>query len=350
MDEVPETFHLSQRLGSITRRQLQAALDRFDAGTLLDAEPIPFGLFGQNVVLKTDRGEYVLRCWSHYPWQFPKERFFARLLHERTAVPVPWPYQVETSTEIFGWDFALMPALPDLRLADPAVRASLSAEDESGIARALGEVLAELHGAQLPLAGEYGLAADGIVPLDVPWPERIAGQVRHSLAAARRHSDRTTKADVTWVESILADASNALAVPFVPVPIHGDFAWNNTLAERTETGWRISGVVDLMNMYIGDGEMDLALVPRMYVDEGRLECAAAFLAAYLERRPPRPHFLPRFRLYVLHYLLIGWEYGQRHPELNWWDPALTLQECLEPILDETAATAQRLMVCMPPGA
>ena len=146
--------------------------------------------------------------------------------YERTDVPVPWPYRVETSADILGWDFALMPALPGLRLADPAVRASLSAEDESGIARALGEVLAELHGAQLPLAGEYGLAADGIVPLDVPWPERIAGQVRHSLAAARRHSDRTTGTDVTWVESILDDASNALAVSFVPVPVHGDFAWN----------------------------------------------------------------------------------------------------------------------------
>jgi aminoglycoside phosphotransferase (APT) family kinase protein len=219
---------------------------------------------------------------------------------------------------------------------------SLPAEDERDIALALGAVLAELHAAICPVAGEYDMAAGDIVPFDIPWPERIAGQVRHSLTAAQGHSDRTTDADVAWVESILAGTSDALAVPFAPVPVHGDFAWNNTLAERTAAGWRISGVVDLMGMYTGDGEVDLALVPRMYVDEGRPECAAAFLSAYLQRRPGRPLFLPRFRLYTLLYLLIGWEYGQRHPELNWWDPRLTLREYVEPILNRTVAVAERL--------
>jgi aminoglycoside phosphotransferase (APT) family kinase protein len=350
MDPTGEEFHLSHRLGTLTGKQLQAALDRFDAGALLDVVPIPFGLFGQNVFLTTDRGDYVLRCWSHYPWQFPKERFFANLLHERTAVPVPWPYHVERSADILGWDFALMPALPGLALADPTVRTALSPEDHRDIARALGEVLAEMHATRGAFPGQYDLETGKITPLESPWPEWIAGRARLSLAAARKHSDRTTHADVAWVESIIAEASGALAQPFTPVPVHSDFAWNNTLAERTEAGWRISGVVDLMDMYVGDGEVDLALVPRMYVDEGRPECAAAFLASYLERHPPRPLFLPRFRMYVLLYLLIGWEYGQRHPELNWWDPALTLRAYAEPILTETVAVAQRLTACMPPGA
>jgi aminoglycoside phosphotransferase (APT) family kinase protein len=332
----------SDRLGTLTRQQLQAALDRFDAGTLLDAEGIPFGLFGQNVFLRTDRGNYVLRCWSHYPWQFPKERFFARLLHERTAVPVPWPYLVETSTGIFGWDFALMPALPGVRLADPEVRAGFSSEDRRGIARAMGEVLADMQAAREAFPGEYDLAADGIVPLTSPWPEWVTDQLRQVLLSARSHSDRTTDADVAWVESIVEKAWDPLHAPFTPVPVHGDFAYNNMLAERIEAQWRISGVVDLMNMYVGDGEVDLALVPRMYVADGLPDCAVAFLAAYLERRPPRPLFLPRFTLYTLFYLLIGWEYGQRHPELEWWDPQLTLREYVEPILVETVQAAGSL--------
>jgi len=50
----------------------------------------------------------------HYPWQFPKERLIARLLHERTRAPVSWPYLLDPSDDIFGWSYALMPRLPGL--------------------------------------------------------------------------------------------------------------------------------------------------------------------------------------------------------------------------------------------
>src|SRR5690348_13896887 len=121
------------RLGVLTTEQMQAALDRFDLGTLVNAEPIPFGLFGQNIRLESDRGRYVLRVCSHYPWQFPKERFCAELLHERTSAPTPWPYLVETSTDILGWDFAIMPCLPGVPLADHDIRLALSDEEQRAI-------------------------------------------------------------------------------------------------------------------------------------------------------------------------------------------------------------------------
>lgn len=350
MDRIPHEFHLSHRLGTLTRQQFQAALDRFDAGTLLDVERIPFGLFGQNVFVQTDRGDYVMRCWSHYPWQFPKERFFATLLHERTAVPVPWPYLVEPAPDILGWDYALMPALPGVPLADPEVRSALSLDDRRGVARAIGEVLAEMQTVQGDVPRRYDLAADDLLPFETSWAEWIIGRMRQCLTEARDHSDRTPDADVAWVEAVIDEAWEALETPFTPVPVHSDFAYNNMLAERTETGWRISGVVDLMDMYMGDGEIDLSLVPRMYVDEGLPDCAAAFLSAYLEHRPPRPLFLRRFKLYTLLYLLIGWAYGQRHPELNWWDPKLTLREYIEPILSETVKVAQSAVASMAPRA
>jgi aminoglycoside phosphotransferase (APT) family kinase protein len=348
MDRTSQEFQLSDRLGTLTRPQLQAALDRFDAGTLLGAEVIPFGLFGQNVFVRTDRGDYVMRCWSHYPWQFPKERFFANLLHERTAVPVPWPYLVDTSTDIFGWDFALMPALPGIRLADPGVRASLAEEDRRDVARAIGEVLAEMQAARGDVPRQYDLDADDLLPFETSWAEWIMGRMRQCLTEARAHSDRTRDADVAWVESVIEEAGEALEAPFTPVPVHSDFAYNNMLAERTEAGWRISGVVDLMDMYMGDGEIDLSLVPRMYVVDGLPDCAAAFLRRYLELRPPRPLFLQRFKLYTLLYVLIGWAYGQRHPELNWWDPTLTLREYVEPILNDTVAVVESVSPQMRP--
>lgn len=331
------------RLGQITNEQLQAALDRFDLGQLLSAEAIPFGLFGQNVLLTTDRGRYVLRACSHYPWQFPKERFFAKLLHERSDVPIPWPYLVESSTSILGWDFAIMPCLPGVALTDRRMLQALSDEEQEEIARGLGRTLEGIHRVTWPIPGQYDLASDDITPLDMPYGDWVVAQTRDWVEKARQQSDQTTDADVAWVESIIGQAGDALHVPFTPVVVHGDYAYNNALAQRTGEGWQCSGVVDLMNMYVGDGEVDLSLLSRMYVVDGRGDCAGAFLTAYLERRRPRSLFLPRFTLNVLIYLLIGWEYGQRHPELGWFAPEETLRPWAEPIVEETRAIADRVL-------
>jgi hygromycin-B 7''-O-kinase len=133
-----QTREYSKRLGLLSSAQFQAALDRFDLGELIQAEPVPFGNFGQNVFLTSTKGEFVLRGAPHYPWQFPKERFFSQLLHERTPVPVPWPYLLDPGDDILGWSYAIMPRLPGVQLIDPHVQNALGAEDKRGIARAMG--------------------------------------------------------------------------------------------------------------------------------------------------------------------------------------------------------------------
>jgi hypothetical protein len=71
---------LSERLGPLTRAQLQAALDWFDLGRLIDVRATTSGLFGQNVFLTAESGEWVLRGAPHWPWQFAKERFYVASL------------------------------------------------------------------------------------------------------------------------------------------------------------------------------------------------------------------------------------------------------------------------------
>lgn len=104
----------SQRLGVITDEQFQAALDQFHLGRFIRAEAIPSGLWGQNVFVSSTEGEYVLRGQPHFAWQFPTEQFYARYLYERTSVPVPWLYLLDVGTDIFGWNFVLMPRMPGL--------------------------------------------------------------------------------------------------------------------------------------------------------------------------------------------------------------------------------------------
>lgn len=52
-------YEYSKHLGLISRDQFQAALNRFGLGKFLHAEPIPFGLFGQNVFLTSTEGEFA---------------------------------------------------------------------------------------------------------------------------------------------------------------------------------------------------------------------------------------------------------------------------------------------------
>src|SRR5437588_5050060 len=102
----------SPSLGSISTEQFQAALDRFNLGTFVHAEPISFGFSKRNIFLTTTKGEYIFRGAPHHPQQFLAEQFFARQLHERTCVHVPWPYLVDPAKDIFGWGYAIMPRMP----------------------------------------------------------------------------------------------------------------------------------------------------------------------------------------------------------------------------------------------
>ncbi len=76
---------------SVSPTQVQAALDRFDLGKLVEIVPISWGLFGQNVFVNTDTQALVLRCRPHYDWQLRTEQSCAEFLH-KAGIPAPWPY------------------------------------------------------------------------------------------------------------------------------------------------------------------------------------------------------------------------------------------------------------------
>lgn len=313
----------SNRLGALSNSQFQAALDRFDLGELVRAEPVPFGNFGQNVFLTSTKGEYVLRGAPHYPWQFPKERFFAQLLNEHTSVPVPWPYLLDPADDIFGWSYVIMPRMPGVPLIDPDVQEGLGTKGKLAIARAMGETLAHMHTLTWPHAGEYDLEADTIRPLEANYGEWVISRIDHCLQLAIPLSDRTTNADVAWVAHVISQGRKALDVPFQPCCVMQDYKEGNAVAECTDGVWRISGVFDLMEPYFGDGEADLSRSVAIYAGQD-LALARAFVQAYVSGRPLRPGFAERFPIYMLLDRMIIWQFAQRHGV--WWDERLTLRE------------------------
>jgi hygromycin-B 7''-O-kinase len=353
----------SQRLGAIAPGQFQAALDRFQLGRFVRAEAIPFGLFGQNVFVSSSTGEYVLRGAPHLAWQFPVEQFFADRLHERTPVPVPWPYQIDSSQQIFGWSYALMPRLPGLQLADPQVYTSLSAEDRRGIARALGENLARMQQHTRPFPGRYDPTTKTVQPLELrhelEWPfptspekesdrasvappayaDLIVDRIRHWLGRVARYNAKTPRADIAWVEALIARAGTALHEPFQPCLVMEDYKRANTSVSRANGAWEVSGLFDLMEMHFGDGEADLSRPVAEYLDS-EPESAGEFVRAYADAKPLRPGFARRFPIYMLHDRLIIWEYAQR-TGAHWWPEQFTFREWVERYVSFPAGTLLR---------
>src|SRR6185436_2764299 len=192
----------SQRLGTISDEQLQGALSYFDLGEFLHAEPIPFGLFGQNLFVTSNTGEFVLRGVPHYDWQFPTEKFFIDKLHAKTGVPVPHPYLLNPSTEIFGWPFVMMPKMSGLQLADSQVVARLSMDERREIAKALAAMLIEIQNLTWEYSGRYNLTTQMIEPMLQDYRGWVVQRIRELITQAQGHNANTTATDVAWVENI----------------------------------------------------------------------------------------------------------------------------------------------------
>lgn len=332
----------SERLGAIAPHQFQAALTRFGLGTFVGATPVSRGLFGQNVFVESSLGAYVLRGVPHYPWQFPKERFGATLLHQRSQVLVAFPYLLDTATDIFGWPYLLMPRLHGRSPADP----DLTDAEQIEIAQALGQNLAQMHQVTWPVAGAYDLTADAIQPFRDGFAQWICADIQGWLGRARANGAVTAN-DTLWIERVIGAAQSALASPFQPCFVMNDYNPGNVLVERRQGRWHVSGLFDLMEYYVGDGEADLMRLIAIYLAQGRqrgVPRARAFATTYLSQQTARRGFAERYALFMLRDRLITWAYGTR-PGNSWFAQGQSFRDYAEPftlswrqVVPDTAAS------------
>jgi len=113
------------RLGTIAARDMQRVFDRHDLGRLTAMRPAVGGSFRQVLELESTSGKWIFKGAPLVPEQYYAESFYTALLHERTALPVPWPWIHDTSCSVFAWDFGLMPRLPGSDLGDQVVSKSI---------------------------------------------------------------------------------------------------------------------------------------------------------------------------------------------------------------------------------
>jgi hygromycin-B 7''-O-kinase len=321
----------SRRLGKISDDQLRAALQRFGLGEFVCAEPISFGLFGQNLFLTSTQGEFILRGAPHYDWQFPTEQFFVEHLHSKTRVPVPYPYLFDPSTDIFGWWFVIMPRMPGLQMADARIAASLTQSDRRTIARALAEMLVEIQTLTWVYAGKYDIVTSTVQAFKTDYRDWIIKRIRQLLLEAQRCNNHTPQSDATWVESVLERVSHALHTPYQPCVVLEDYKEHNIVVERAANDWRVSGVFDLMTAHFGDGEADLARQVGTYLRENPA-LADVFVAAYLRNKTIQPGFAERQQLYMLYDSIIIWSFWQRQAGGLPEDKTLTFKQWAIPFV------------------
>jgi hygromycin-B 7''-O-kinase len=200
------------------------------------------------------------------------------------------------------------------------------------MAHAMAENLALMQELTWPFAGAVDLASGTIAPFPARWPAWGNIEVRRWLDLAKAHSDYMTDADIQWVEAMLHTANDALGEPFQPCFVMHDYTEMNVALQRTGAGRRVSGIFDLMEAFVGDGEIDLSRQALRYMDED-VELARAFVERYRQLRPVRAGFAEHSRVYALWDRLVVWDFFQRPERETPWDPALTLRAWLEPILD-----------------
>ena len=311
MQSIMTVREYSKRLGNISDEQLQRALHHFDLGTFLHAEPIPFGLFGQNLFVTSTSGEFVLRGVPHYDWQFPTEKFFIEQLHARTGVPVPYPYLLNPSTEIFGWSFVIMPKMPGLQLADARVLARLSIHERRGVTHALAAMLIEIQTLTWEHSGRYNIVTQTIEHMLQDYRSWIVQRVRELLAQAQSYNANTTVRDAAWVENIIERTAHACLTPYQPCLVLEDYKEPNVVVRQEGTGWQVSGVFDFMTAHFGDGEADLARQVGSYLRETP-EMADEFVQFYLDQKEVQPGFGERQQLYMLYDSLLIWSFWQGH--------------------------------------
>lgn len=319
----------SERLGEISEEQFQRALDRFSLGKFIEATPIKEGLFGQNLFLTSDKGYFVLRGVPHYSWQFKGERFFAKLLHERAAAPVPWPYLLDESKDIFGWEYVIMPKLSGIQLSDDKAGEPSVGVDWEEIAKAQGRMLGEMQRLTWEFSGQYDETDNKIKPLQSPFADWVAKRIMEWLTKAQGYNDRTTTDDLQWAQNLLTKAGSVLRAEFQPCFVMQDYKLGNMVFGKVSSRWEVTGLFDLMESYFGNGEADVSRTFCVYIDKKKPELAYGFLNEYLRSKGKRKGFEERFPIFILLNRAIIWEWAQRSNKV-WWDRALTFKQWAEP--------------------
>lgn len=212
---------------------------------------------------------YVVKFYApHWPHNVAAEaRAYAALEYGRDLpVPKRWAEgALYRDGERWPWPYLVTTRIPGRSVGE--LREALGREDLSSVARELAPVLRGLH--HLPL------------PCDAPdtaWQERLARLRGEAVGHRQREGG--------WPESVLSGLPRYLEEAWrLPAPlrlVHADVTEDHALlVPGGGGGWRLSGLIDFADSFIGDPAYDLVA---LYLS--LLHCDAQALGAFLQAYGP----------------------------------------------------------------
>lgn len=200
-------------------------------------------------------------------------KLFAPLFHDEyvrelrayetsaAALRLPIP-ELVAHGELDGWTYMALTRVP----GEPVVKVwqEVPAGERVAIAAQLGEAAAMLHRAPPPAS------------LAVNWPLFLASQRANATLIQQ---GRDGPAD--WVAQIDGFLDRYAPAPTAAplVLLHADLHNQNVLLERRRGRWRLGGVIDFGDAFVGAREYEFA-APALWICQGERPLLASFLDGY----------------------------------------------------------------------
>ena len=216
---------------------------------------------GENIVIEAgDR--YFIKIYAPFRDQFRRELASLELTRQWTALETP---RIVAHGEFEGWPYIVMTRLDGTRLTE--VWSTLDTESQIAIAVQLGHALRGLH--DLPITDAANLDRD--------WIEFIESQAATTIERQRRGG-----APIEWLSQLddyLNDRDLVHAAASDRVFLHGDVHPGNLMAQERGGQWRLSGLLDFGDAFMGSREYDF-VAPGVLMLQGRADLQRACLIAY----------------------------------------------------------------------
>jgi aminoglycoside phosphotransferase (APT) family kinase protein len=324
----------TSQLGTISSRAMQCVFDQHQLGQVTHMQPAAGGSFRQVLEIASSSGHWIFKGAPLRPWQFYAEYFYTSLLHEKTALPVPWPYIHDTSCSVFDWDFALMPRLGGVELGDPAVWRGLALDEQHDLAVDMGKALASVAVVTAAEAGTYDFPARDIRPFAQGFASGLGTELGELIHQIREISPESIpERDVAWIEDGIADLLRHTTADSDPRLTMQDFKDQNMVGRSTENGWRISGLFDLGGLHFGDPAMGFCRqIAQFQTYEHGDDLARTFVGSAINHGMDASHLAQRVTGFAIHERLASWDWAKREGRDGIIGAASTFREWSEPVV------------------
>ncbi|KKR78593.1 MAG: hypothetical protein UU24_C0031G0008 [Candidatus Nomurabacteria bacterium GW2011_GWA2_40_9] len=249
-----------------------------------------------SVSISSPKKELVLRIYPKEGWKVEKEAYLYNLIKEKTNVPVPAVYNIDTSKSIINKPYALLSKIEgkELPLSKTLVKEA-------------GSCLAKLHSIKF---GSFGwIINNQIKPKFKTWPGFILYDLNYKIKRTKMPGQLAAK-----IKKYVKINQFLLNIKTKPCLLHKDYHKSHILVKDG----RISGIIDFEWSIAGHNEMDI-VKSLLWMFNRNKELEKIFLDGYKKYGAISDKFNERRRLYELITYLSALNFAYELKNKRWYD-------------------------------